>query len=180
MTRRKVWWAPLAGVLFIVLVFASFAITGEPEDANSPTREIVDYYADNTDAIKIGSIMGVAAAVLLVFFGAQLRQVLHAAGGDGEVLSLVAFVGTAIVAIAAAIDGTIMFALAEAAEDIDPVAVQALQALWDNDFLPFILGVLCFLWATGLAIVRTGVFPKWLGWRRWSRLVRSRMSTPSR
>jgi hypothetical protein len=164
MTRSKTWWAPLTGVAFIVLVIAGFAVMGEPKDAQSPTKEIVDYYVDNKDAVRIGGLLTVAAGVLLIFFGAQLRQVLHAAGGEGEVLSLVAFVGTAIVATAAAIDGTIMFSLAEAADDIDPVAVQALQALWDNDFLPFMLGILCFLWATGLAVIRTGVLPKWLGW----------------
>ena len=46
-----------------------------------------------------------------------------------------------------------MFSLAEAADDIDPVAVQALQALWDNDFLPFMLDPL-FPQATGLAVTR--------------------------
>ena len=30
--------------------------------------------------------------------------------------------------------------------------------------MPIALGILCFLSATGLAIVRTGVLPKWLGW----------------
>ena len=63
-----------------------------------------------------------------------------------------------------AIDATILIALSEAADDIDPVAVQSLQALWDNDFVPLVLGVLMFLWATGLAAIRTGALPKWLGW----------------
>ncbi|MDQ3435086.1 MAG: hypothetical protein M3481_10490, partial [Actinomycetota bacterium] len=45
-----------------------------------------------------------------------------------------------------------------------PVAVQALQALWDNDFVPIILGVLAFLWATGISVIRSGALPKWLGW----------------
>ncbi len=53
---------------------------------------------------------------------------------------------------------------ARRADDIDPVAVQSLQALWDNDFVPLMLGVLMFLWATGLAAIRTGALPKWLGW----------------
>jgi hypothetical protein len=73
-------------------------------------------------------------------------------------------VGFAIVGVGAAIDNTILFAQAEAADKVNPVAVQALQALWDNDFLPLALGVLCFLWATGVTVIRTGVFPKWLGW----------------
>ena len=69
-----------------------------------------------------------------------------------------------LVGLGFAIDGTISFALAEAAEDIDPIAVQSLQALWDNDFLPIMLGVLAFLWATGISVIRSGALPKWLGW----------------
>ena len=30
--------------------------------------------------------------------------------------------------------------------------------------MPLVLGVLMFLWATGLAVIRTGALPKWLGW----------------
>ena len=63
-----------------------------------------------------------------------------------------------------AIDSTIAFALAEAADDIEPAAAQALQALWDNDFLPIALGSTVMLLATGLSIVRHGALPKWLGW----------------
>jgi hypothetical protein len=50
------------------------------------------------------------------------------------------------------------------ADDIDPTGVQTLQALWDNDFVPIALGVLLFLWATGISVVRSGVLPKWIGW----------------
>ncbi len=102
--------------------------------------------------------------MLLIFFGAYLRKVLRAAAPNEDVLPLVAFIGFVVVAVSFAVDSTISFSLAEAADDIDPVAVQALQALWDNDFLPVVLGVECFLWATGLSVLRTGALPKWLGW----------------
>jgi hypothetical protein len=87
-----------------------------------------------------------------------------AGSGERDSLALVAFIGLTIVAIGFAIDATISFALADRAGDVDPAAVQALQMLWDNDFLPIILGVLAFLWATGIAILRGAPLPKWLGW----------------
>jgi len=40
----------------------------------------------------------------------------------------------------------------------------ALQALWDNDFIPLALGTEVFLISTGLSIVRHAALPKWLGW----------------
>ena len=164
MTRSKEWLAPLAGVAFIVVGIIGFAISGEPKSADDPVREIVEYYVDNKDSIQISAMIGVLAGVLLVIFGAYLRKVLRAAGGEEEFLSLVAFLGLVVIALGFAIDSTISFALAEAADDIDPTAVQALQALWDNDFIPIALGVELFLWGTALSILASGVLPKWLGW----------------
>ena len=162
--RSGNWWVPLTGVAVIVVGIVGFSIGGEPKSADEPVREIVDFYVDNKDSVQIGAVAGALAGLLLIFFGAYLRKVLHEALGEGETLSLVSFVGFVIIAIGFAIDATISFSLAEAADDISPTAVQALQALWDNDFVPIMLGVGCFLWGTGLAVVRTGVLPKWLGW----------------
>lgn len=164
MNRSKEWLGAVTGVAFVVVGIISFAVGGEPESADKPVNEVVAFYVDNKDSVQIGAILTAVAGLLLIFFGAYLRKVLHAAGGQGEMLSLVAFAGLVMVALGLAIDATIAFALAEAAEDIDPTAVQALQALWDNDFIPIALGVLAFLWGTGIAVIRSGVLPKWLGW----------------
>jgi len=161
---RKDWWAPLTGVAFVVLVIVSFIVAGEPPDANSPPQEIIDHYVDNKDAVMIGSLLSVIAAALLVFFGAVLRSALRAAEGPGGVLSAVAFAGTIIMATGAALDATISFALADRADDVAPVGVQALQALWDNDFFPIVLGAALLLLGAGLSIARNGVLPRWLGW----------------
>jgi hypothetical protein len=164
MPRNREWLIPLTGVAFIVVGIISFIIGGEPKSADEPVNEIVDFYKDNKDSVQISAIGGVIASVLLIFFGAYLRRVLRAAAGEGEMLSLISFIGLVLVGLGFAIDGTIAFALAEAVDDIDPIAVQALQALWDNDFLPIMLGILAFLWATGISVIRSGALPKWLGW----------------
>jgi hypothetical protein len=157
------WLAPLTGVLFFVVVIVSFIVMGDPKDAEEPVEEIVGFYTDNKDEVQISSFLGVLGALLLITFGAYLRNFLRRATGEDAITPTLAFAGTLIVAIAIVFDGTISFALAEAADNIDASAVQALQALWDNDFLPFILGVIAFLLGTGLAILQTGVLPKWLG-----------------
>ena len=165
MNRTREWLVPLTGVAFLVLGIVGFIVGGEPPDAEEPVQEIVDFYVDDKDAIQAGVFIGIGATLLLVFFAAYLRKVLRAAAPEGEMLSLVSFAGLLVVGVGFAIDGTILFALSEAADDVDPVAVQSLQALWDNDFLPIMFGLLLFLWGTGLSIVRTGVLPKsaWLG-----------------
>jgi hypothetical protein len=157
------WLAAFGGVAFFVIGIVSFIIMGEPKAADEPVEEIVDFYLDNKDSVIIGAVMGVLAGLALIVFGAHLREVLRAGGARSDVLPTLAFVGTVITAIGFAIDGTIVFALAEAADDIEPSGVQTLQALWDNDFLPIMLGAEAFLWGTGLSALITGVLPKWLG-----------------
>ena len=161
---RKDWWTPLTGVAFLIVLIVGFTVGGEPPGADEPVAEIVEHYVDDKDAVMFGAVLTGVAAVLLLFFAGTLRAVLRAAEGPGGTLSAVAFAGAIILATGAAIDGTISFALAEAADDVEPTSVQALQALWDNDFLPLAVGTLTLMLASGLSIVRHGALPKWLGW----------------
>ena len=163
---RHRWMAPLLGVLFIVLVFVGFAVGGEPPDTDEGADAVVQFYLDNEGSVAAGAaIQGLAAAVFLGFAGV-LRTALREAPGARGTLAAISFAGAVVFATGVAIDGMISFALAEEAdtEGFDPVAMQALMGLWNNDWLPFAVGILTFLFATGLAIVRTGVLPRWLGW----------------
>ena len=150
---------PLMGLAFVVLLILSFVIGGEPPDHEEPIQEIVDHYVDNKDAIMASTLAGGIAAVFLVFFANHLRMLMREAPTSAPIL-----VGAGIIAVGGGVDMTISFALAESAEEIDPTAVQALQALWDNDFMPIAIGIVIFLISSGLAIVRTGLLPKWWGW----------------
>jgi hypothetical protein len=164
MNGNKGWLVPLTGAAFVVVAIIGFIVGGEPKDATHPATEIANWYIDNKDSVEVSAFIGVAATVLLVFFGAYLRDVLRVAAGGADMLSLVSFIGVVVVAVGFSIDSTISLAIAERADDIDPIAVQSLQALWDNDFIPIALGTLLFLWATGIAVVRSGALPKWIGW----------------
>lgn len=156
--------APLTGVALIVVVILGFAIGGEPPGADSSAEEIVDFYVDNDSQVMFGAALEGLAATLLIFFAGFLRQVLRAAEGEGHMLSAVAMGGAIVIAVGLALDATLSFALAETAEDLEPASVQTLQALWDNDFMPFAVGFQVFLLASGLSILRHAALPKWLGW----------------
>jgi hypothetical protein len=156
--------APLTGVLFIIVIIVGAVIAGEPPDAGDPVEEIIDHYQDNKSSIQVVSFLAALAGLLLIVFGAHLRRVLRAAEGPGGMLSVLPLVAATLIAIGIAIDATISLALAEAVDDIEPSSVQALQALWDNDFIPIAMGMLLLLLSLGISILRYGALPKWIGW----------------
>jgi hypothetical protein len=148
-----------------LVAIASFIVVGEePPDAKDGGQAVIDYYVDDKDKLMVGAVLESLAAMLLVFFFAHVSKVLRAARGEGGTLWMVPLIGAAILATGLAIDGMISIALAEAGDDIDPAAAQALQALWENDWLTFQLGGALILWSVGISVVRDGALPKWLGW----------------
>ena len=160
------WLVPLLGVLFLVLLIASFIIQGEPKDASHPADEVKNWYLDNKDSAEISAFIGTVAAAALIFYGAYLRKVLAVAQGEGAeaMLPILVLIGLTVVAVGGAIDNMLMFATAERADDIPAGSVQTIQAIWDNDFLPLAMGVLVFNWSVGLAVLKSGALPKWMGW----------------
>lgn len=156
-------WVPLlTGLGFAVLLIISIIVTGSPKGADDGPAAVAQWYSDNKDAAEIGSFIGAVAGGFLIFFGAYLRKVLEP--GAGLMLGILPLIGIAIVATGAAIDGMLMFAAAEAVGDIPAPEVQTIQAIWDNDFLPLILGVIVFNWSVGFAVLRSGALPTWMGW----------------
>ena len=160
------WLGALTGLGFLVLAIAAIAFGGgePPNPSDDSAEEIVEFYVDNDSAIWIGALLQTLGGALIVFFGGYLRKVLHAAEGPGHMLSSVVLAGATILATGLALDATINIALVETVEDIEPGGVQALSALWSNDFLVFALGGFVFILAAGISIVRHGALPKWLGW----------------
>ena len=156
---KRAWLAPLTGLVFIVLMIVGFIVTGEPPDANDDVQDIVNFYLDEKDSIEAGVFILALATVFFVFFANYLRVLFRE-----STLSATILVGAAIFTVGGAIDGTILVATAEAADDIEPTSVQTLQALWDNDFIPLAIGLAVFLTSVGICILRTAVLPKWLGW----------------
>lgn len=162
--RDRYWWAPLLGVLFIAVAIASFIIAGEdPPDLDEGAQAAVDYYVEDKDSIVAGSLVQGVATILFLFFVGVVRSRLRETEVRGT-LSAVAFAGGIVFATGLAVDATINFAAAEAAEDVDPATIHTLAALWHNDWIPFAVGGLTFVLATGLAIVRFGAVAKWLGY----------------
>jgi hypothetical protein len=159
-------WGPLMGVLFVALVAAGAIIVGETPDATEESaQEVLDFYADDNDKIAGGSLLFGLSSVPLLFFAGWLRRLLRDAEGPGGTLSAVALAGATVLAAGIATAAAFNFAIADVADDIeDPVVFQTLNALSWGFWLPFAVGVITFLVATGISVVRHGALPSWLGW----------------
>ena len=162
MGSNRAWLVPLTGVLGVVLLIVGFAVQGEAPDVDEPARKIVDHFVDNKDAVMIGAALQALAVTALVFFFAHVSRVIRVAEGDRGILSRVAFGGGLIFAAGGAFDATLVFAMAEGAEDVRPESIVTLLALFENDFMPLAVGLQLFLLAVGLAAWRSGFLPKWL------------------
>jgi hypothetical protein len=159
------WFPPLCGVIAVVLGVVVTILTGQGQDATKKTaEEIANYYRDNNTKESIGSILIGFVGVFVLFFSGWLRRVLRDAEGPDGILSSVAFGAGVVFAAGAAIGGSIHLALPDLADDINPVALQAINGI-DYDmfeFFPVGLGTLAL--AGGISIVRHGAFAKWVGW----------------
>ena len=155
--------APLAGVLFLVLAVAALLLAGDPPAADDAAPEVVAYWSDNEEKELIASILGALAGVALVWFGASLRDAIaRREGGTGRLATLT-FAGTVIAGVGLMTNSALEFAAADTAGDVTAEVTQALSALYADFFFPMSGGFALLLLASGLAALRTGFLPRWLG-----------------
>jgi hypothetical protein len=165
MQRSTAWVAPATGIVFIALVIIGFILVGDGQDATEKSaEEIAAFYQDNEDEQIIGSFVIGLSSVFFLFFAGSLRRLLRDAEGPGGMLSAVSFAGATVFVAGVSVVATINLALADLADDIDPVALQAINGISWDFYIPFVVGMVPFLLASGLCAVRTGALPKWLGW----------------
>jgi len=164
MNGSKLRLMPLTGILSVLLVIAGF-LFGEPPDASHSADEITQYYVDNESKLEAGVFVFGVALVFFVFFASYLRTVLDRGEGETGMLTRVAFAGAVMFAVGGTIDAMLLFSISESVSNkLDPVQVQTLQAIWDNDWPPLAVGLSLFILACGLSIVLHRSLPVWLGW----------------
>lgn len=155
---------PLTGILFVVLAIVAFLVSGETPATDDSRREIVDFYLDNDDSQAAAAAVLALGCVALIFFLGSLRRALRAEAGDEGGLSTVALLGGVVMAVGASIFAGISFTLGDAADELPPAAILALNALNSDMFFTVAVGTAVFNLALGLAIVRHGGLPRPLGW----------------
>lgn len=158
--------APLTGVVAIVLFIVAGVVGGETPDIDESAEAVVAFYSDDDSAQVASALLLAYGCLFLAFFFGALRLALR--GGQppaGGGLSAVAFAGGLLIVVGLTLFAGLNFTLADAADKIDPTAVQAIHALNSDLFLTVAVGTGVFGWAAGIAILRGGsLLPAPLGW----------------
>ena len=159
---------PLSGIVFVALVVVPvILIGGDTPESDAAGVEVAVFYGDETVQQGIAAFLLAAAAPFLVFFASSLAARLGLDDGHAHrpVWERVVTAGGAITAAATVVAALIHFALSDGADqEVSPVALQALNVLDNNVWLPFNSGLgVMLLGAAGLLLTET-VLPRWLGW----------------
>jgi hypothetical protein len=155
---------PLAGVATVVLVVIAFIVGGESPAGDDPIRKVVSFYRDNdTDQIVAAAFLLWSTAAFLLF-ASGLWRVLRNAETERRGASSLVLVGAAVFAVGTTLFAGVSFTLGDFADDLQPQAIQALNALNQDLFPPLTLGVFTFLIGAGASMIATAALPKWVGW----------------
>ena len=155
--------APLAGVVFVVLIIVAVAIGGETPSNDDSPQKILQFWRDHDTEQIWTSVIVAWSLVFFVWFAGSVRAVLRRAEGGVGRLSAVSFGGALIGATGLLILASLNFAAADAIEDA-PGAVYTITILNNEVFFPIAVGLGVFYLATGLAALRFGVLPAWAAW----------------
>ena len=164
MLFRSECFAPLTGVLFVVLVVVAVIVGGETPDADDGIGKVVAYWSDNDGKAIASAIIAAYSAVFFLWFAGTLRAVLAAAEGPPTRLASTAWGGAILVTVGWSILIAATFVAADTAGDVAPQVTQTLSVLQADFFFPLAVGAGVFLLANGLAILRTGALQSWIGW----------------
>jgi hypothetical protein len=156
--------APLTGVVFVVIVVVAFSIGGSTPEEDDPATKVQAFYVAHHDKQSALALLVAISIPFLLFFSSTLRQYLRRMGGTGQ-LANAAFAGGILAAVGFGLLSSVHLAVANAGEHATTIsAIPTLNVLDNNDFIPAAAGAAVLVFSAGLAVVRHGGLPKWLGW----------------
>lgn len=155
--------AGFGGILFVLLIIVTVVLSGEPPTTSDRPGEVAKYFADHLDEIRYTGVIGVVMALPLVWWGASVYRMIERATGNAR-LGVMAVVGLAVGVTAGALSSVILAAAAIDAAALGPGGLRFFYLVASN--LNGVLGIGGALVsaAIAVAVIRTGVLPKWFGW----------------
>jgi hypothetical protein len=153
----------LAGLVFVVLVVIA-VVTGNSLSTHSTAAKVVASVHKHKTGLQFSAFDTGLAVLEGLFFLWYLREYLCEVASNRRLATL-AFAGAVVFATSGALGAGIKLSMADAVDHVDPVVLQTLNVL-QNDVNTFMggVGTAVFLVANGIAVIRNGPLPTWLGW----------------
>lgn len=150
-----------AGILFIVLSFASLGLAPPPPGLDATPAEVVEHFTDNTGGLQAMSLLfALSIAAATVWFGAVRAHVWT--GRDSAPWGPVATVGMAVVAVSWLLIGAILSATAFQLEELDPGIVLFAGTLTDMANFSSQLGIALLALGVSAGARERRSLPTWL------------------
>jgi hypothetical protein len=155
--------SPLMGLVFFASLLAAI-LTGYNKGNDVGGARVLAFYSAHHDRLIVSSILTLIAVFSgMIFFGV-LRD--HLRQGDAvRGLTATAFGGVVLFAASGGLAAGAVFALADVTSSLAPATAQTLNVVAQDGTNGLAgAGISVLLFCYGLAIIRTGLLPKWLGW----------------
>ena len=155
--------APLTGAAFFVLLLVSFFVGSNSLNGSSSGAKVLAHYAAHRNSTRVDGAVTVLAVFIGVIFFGFLRDYLR----RHEVVrgwTTTAFGGALIFATSGGMSAGLDFAFADSPSHLSAPAAQALNLIsLDLTIGLTLAGLSVMFFAFGMAIVRSGLLPAWLG-----------------
>ena len=163
-------WAPIGGLVFIVLFIVGIILYSTPDVDNTP-EQIGSFYDDKgnrAELIICGYLLALAGVFFFWFLGSLRARLLEAEGGSGRLTSVVFASGVVFVAMLMTAAGSFMFVAGEitfADAPVDPEIQRVIPDIgWSFLLIGGAFSAIAMICATSVLIQRTGVMPAWIAW----------------
>lgn len=159
----------VSGIVALVFSIGGFALIGAAGFALEPgasTEEIADAVSDgNTGLALTGVFLDTLGSLFLIAFAAILWARLRPAEGEPGWISLASFAAALLMVAAGLGDKAAYYAIVSRADTgLDADVATVLYDTVTGFFTLFQALAGFFLFVTGLAVLRTDAFRRWLGW----------------
>jgi len=154
----------LGGILFVVLVIVSIAVTGSTPKASDSAAKILKSFQDHEDGIKVGAFIGGLAAVPLLWWAGSLYARMRRAEDGQTRVALIAVLGLVLGGAGqigmSAIDATVVLTL----KTVGANEAKFFFVLGQGFANAALIGLAVLTLAVSVLAFRTRVFPIWLAW----------------
>jgi hypothetical protein len=156
-------WLGVGGLVFVALIVLT-GVLYSPVTTHASAAKVIASVHQHKGALTVSAFaIGLAVFEGLFFFW-YLRDYLCDVATNRR-LATIAYAGAILFGASGALNAGMRLSMADAVGHVDPVVMQTLNVL-QNDVNTFMggAGIAVLLVATGVALIRNGPLPGWLGW----------------